>query len=151
MEAIAELIANQLKEMYNMAYVFIEEKQYDRARECYENILVLCSVAQYEEGKKMAYISLCNLYMLMNNPIAALENAISAGAKDMISKLIAPAMQVGMQFERERKIEDAIFVYELVVPYLKENKRSVVMKEIKMLKESIHECKVNSGKLKATE
>lgn len=146
MDALAEVITEKLKELYNKAFVYIEDKRFEEARECYESVLTLCGVVQNEPGMKMAYISLANLFVLMEEPVLAFEMAdkvlklqqdenIDTMAKSLISKLIGPTMKSGMTFEKEGKYEKAISVYLLAEPYIKGEKKAVLNKQIEKLRE----------------
>lgn len=144
MEAIAEVVMAQLKEQFNMGFVYAEQRDYNRAKECFENVLTVCNLVKYEGGKRMAYISLANLYVMLNDPVMSFKMSalayhgtsdanIVTKAKSIIVKTLAPAMQHGVEAQKAGNIAEAVEIYKLVLPFLKGPKKDAVEREIKKL------------------
>lgn len=144
MEAIAELVTAQLKEQFNMGYVYTEQHDYDHAKECFENVLMVCNLTKYEDGKKMAYISLANLYVLKKDPVMSFKMSVLAyrgnanqnidsRAKGIIAKTLGAAMNYGIDSQKKGKYHEALEIYKLAVPFLKGAKKEAVESEIKKL------------------
>ena len=144
MEPIAEFVAGQLKEQFNLGFAFIEQENFEKAKECFENIITLRSVVQYDEGKQKAFISLANLYVLTNEPVMsfkmsalAMHNStneqINTQAKSIITKTLGIAMKYGIESQKKGNSKEAISIYKLALPFLKSPKKDAVEKEIKKL------------------
>lgn len=147
MEEISIMIAGKLKELYNIAYAMIAKKNYEKAKDCYENAAQLCSVIQYSEGSVMAWISLANLYMLQQEDLKAFEYGRKAeeGCKsshivmepepeEFLRKLSKRLLQQGISLEQKNKLVEAYQIYEMILPYLNERNRGAVEQEMKLIR-----------------
>ncbi|MBR1930516.1 MAG: hypothetical protein IJ833_03440 [Lachnospiraceae bacterium] len=156
MATLSEMIANQLKEMYNLAFGYVQEKHYREAENTYENILTLCTVAKYEQGKKMAYLSLANLCVVMEEPLKAFQYAVCAHklsgeeeleeqARQLMRKLMGPLIKSGMRKEQEGDWDEAIEIYRMALPYLGEKQRAMILQELTVLEEYQNGRQENRG------
>jgi len=57
-----------------MGYVYVEQHDYEKAKECFENVITICNVVQYEDAKRKAYISLAKLYVLKKDFVCMEKN-----------------------------------------------------------------------------
>jgi hypothetical protein len=146
MEPIVEFVSGQLKEQFNLGFVFVEQRDYARAKECFENIVTLCSLVQYDEGKRQAYISLANLYVLTEDPVMSFKMSamaminssnehINSQAKDIIVKTLGAAMKYGIESQKKGELQEALTIYRLATPFLKSPKKEAVENEIRKLEE----------------
>lgn len=144
MESVAEFVAGQLKEQFNMGYVYVEQHDYEKAKECFENVVTICNVVQYEEAKRKAYISLANLYILTNDLVSSFKSSAMAlsksadeyvkkQAKEIIVKTLGTAMKHGVESQRNGDVKEALCIYKLALPFLKSPKKEAVQNEIKKL------------------
>lgn len=144
MDPIVEFVSGQLKEQFNLGFAYIEHKDYAKAKECFENIISLSSLVQYEEGKRKAFISLANLYVMTNDPIMSFKMSamalndvpneqINVQAKNIIVKTLGTAMKYGIELQKKGEIQEALTIYRLALPFLKSPKKEAVQKEIMKL------------------
>lgn len=144
MEVIVEVITAQIKEQFNMGFVYAEQKDYKKAKECFENVLTICNLVKYEGGKHMAYISLANLFIMMNDPVNSFKMSalaytsssneqITSQAKNIIVKTLALAVKSGIESQKNGNQSEAIEIYKLALPFLKGPKKDAIEKEIKKM------------------
>lgn len=148
MDPIAEIVSAQLKEMFNSGFVYIEQKKFKKASECFENTLTLCKMVKYEHGTRMAYISLANLHALEGDVVSSFKMSamaydgcedenINAQAKRLIQKTIGPAMQYGILSQKNGKAAEALEIYKLAQLFLKGPKKAAVENEIRKMEAQI--------------
>ena len=144
MEPVAEFVAGQLKEQFNMGYVYVEQHDYEKAKECFENVITICNVVQYEDAKRKAYISLAKLYVLKNDFVSSFKSSalafsessdeyVNKQAKEIIVKTLEIAMKYGVEAQKKGDDKEALCIYKLALPFLKSPKKEVVQNEIKKL------------------
>lgn len=145
MQEIVEFIASQLKDQYNLALAFIEEKRYDEAQVAYENAAALSEVAGYQDGIRMSMISIANLKILQAKYWEAFQYAELAQKNTeqneeaekevqvLLSKLAMELLKEGIEMEKRREYGEAYSVFAAIIPYLNTKRQEVVKKELTVL------------------
>lgn len=145
MEDMIAFIGGQIKEYFQKAVLYIQEKQYENARECYEKAAVLCKLTNYNAGIGMVNLSMANLEVLLGNYKESLKLALSSenlfescedkkNAADFIKKLCQQIVQEGMKLEKSQQYPSAIELFETALPYLNQKRQQILKQEIDLLK-----------------
>ncbi|EEX51406.1 Uncharacterised protein [Pasteurella multocida] len=146
----SDIIVAKYKEMFNMAYVLIEQEKYEAAECIYNEVITLSDLVQYQESKRMAYICLTNLMVLQKRMNDALICAINARnfsvdmeqikqADELIKSVSLTLLKQGIEFERVGKYVEAYHLFQLIYPYLSSKRQEVVKQEMAMLAKHIAE------------
>lgn len=146
----SDIIVAKYKEMFNMAYVLIEQEEYEAAECIYNEVITLSDLVQYQESKRMAYICLTNLMVLQKRLNDALICAINARnfsvdmeqikqADELIKSVSLTLLKQGIEFERVGKYVEAYHLFQLIYPYLSSKRQEVVKQEMAMLAKHIAE------------
>lgn len=146
----SDIIVAKYKEMFNMAYVLIEQEKYEAAECIYNEVITLSDLVQYQESKRMAYICLTNLMVLQKRLNDALICAINARnfsvdmeqikqADELIKSVSLTLLKQGIEFERVGKYVEAYHLFQLIYPYLSSKRQEVVKQEMAMLAKHIAE------------
>ena len=146
MQDIAEFIAGQLKDLFNLAFIMIEEKRYEDAKNAYQNAATLSEVAGYTEGVKMAFMSLANLYILQDDCMEAFSyarlakksveqnaNLSNKDVDELLGKLALSILKQGIELEKNQEYDKAYSIFEMILPYLGIKRAAVVQQEMKVL------------------
>ncbi|MGC7559054.1 hypothetical protein [Pasteurella sp. PK-2025] len=141
---IADVVTKKYKEMFNVAYVLVEQKNYRRAEQIYHEIVALSDLVQYQEAKRMAYICLTNLMVMeerLQDALACAVNALNFSvdeeqrqqAKVLINPISLALLKKGIELEQARNYSDAYLIYQLIYPYLSSKRQTVVKQEMTAL------------------
>ncbi|MDR0334284.1 MAG: hypothetical protein LBH69_00135 [Methanomassiliicoccaceae archaeon] len=138
-------IAEGMIGLNNSAVELVRKGEYDGAEEMFETMENTAKLFGYNEGVGMARMSLASISMMRGRLLEALSRIEGSvciypeceGRKiacDMQSKIVLVALDMGIKRERAGKLNDALELFEAILPKLNEKRAAAISKEIAHIK-----------------